>query len=396
MINRNTLLSVIVPVYNVEQYLSKCIESILNQSNKNIELILVDDGSTDNSGYICDKYAKDDSRIHVIHKQNGGPITARYEGVCNATGEFVTFVDSDDWIDSRMYETLMALCLETKADIIMSSIYRYFSDDRILWDKNVLPEGYYNKEAIEEKILPTMLWNPKSNRWNIDPSLCTKIFKKNLLLEQLKNVKCLNIHYGEDPATIYPLMLKINSLYVTNESFYFHRQRDTNVIPGYIQDDEFLSKLFYLYSYLKQEFSLSSYADLLIRQLDFFCMNSSMLKERTYIQYDKRQVGVFPYYLFKKNTKVILYGAGKVGKLYKQQNDEYQFCKIVMWVDKKASADNESVVLPSEICNIEYDYVLIAASKVGLALSIREELLGMQIPKEKIIWAENCCRIIGQ
>ena len=100
----NSLISVIVPVYNVEKYLSKCLDSIINQTYKNLEIICVDDGSTDSSPMILEEYAQKDSRIKIITRQNGGLSSARNTGVKNATGEFVSFVDSDDWIDLETYE----------------------------------------------------------------------------------------------------------------------------------------------------------------------------------------------------------------------------------------------------------------------------------------------------
>ena len=110
-------ISVIVPIYKTEQFLSKCIDSIINQTYKNLEIILVDDGSPDNCPKICDEYAKRDNRIKVIHKENGGLSSARNAGIEIATGDFSAFVDSDDWIDSDMYESLVKLSDEYNADI---------------------------------------------------------------------------------------------------------------------------------------------------------------------------------------------------------------------------------------------------------------------------------------
>ena len=100
------LISVIVPVYNVEQYLDRCVCSILNQTYQNLEIILVDDGATDSSGRMCDEYAKRDERIKVVHKQNGGLSDARNAGLAAATGEYIGYVDSDDWIEPDMYEKM--------------------------------------------------------------------------------------------------------------------------------------------------------------------------------------------------------------------------------------------------------------------------------------------------
>ena len=114
----NKLISIIVPVYNVEKYLVKCIESIIGQTYHNIEIILVDDGSTDKSGELCEDYAKKDSRIHVIHKENGGLSDARNAGMAVAAGEYIGFVDSDDWIEEDMYEELYRLCETYRLDLI--------------------------------------------------------------------------------------------------------------------------------------------------------------------------------------------------------------------------------------------------------------------------------------
>ena len=112
------MISVIVPVYNVEKYLSKCVESIINQTYKDLELILVDDGSLDNSGNICDNYAKNDNRIKVVHKENGGLSSARNAGLDIASGEYISFVDSDDWIDENAYEELVKKIVSANANII--------------------------------------------------------------------------------------------------------------------------------------------------------------------------------------------------------------------------------------------------------------------------------------
>ena len=102
--NQNPRISVIVPVYNVEQYLPRCVESILAQTYENLEILLVDDGAKDGSGAICDAYARQDERVKVIHKENGGLSSARNAGIDASTGEYLSFVDSDDWIEPDMYE----------------------------------------------------------------------------------------------------------------------------------------------------------------------------------------------------------------------------------------------------------------------------------------------------
>ena len=122
---QNELVSVIVPVYKVEDYLRECIDSIINQTYKNLEIILVDDGSPDNCGEICEEYARNDSRITVYHKENGGLSDARNYGIARANGEFMTFVDSDDVIKANFVETLMGLIHKYDADIATAPFVRF-------------------------------------------------------------------------------------------------------------------------------------------------------------------------------------------------------------------------------------------------------------------------------
>ena len=119
----NELISVIVPVYNVEDYLCQCLDSILRQSYKNLQIILVDDGSTDQSGKICDEYGKKDKRIEIIHKANGGLSDARNVGLASATGKFIAFVDSDDYIADTLYETLLGKIRLSNAPIAMCGFW---------------------------------------------------------------------------------------------------------------------------------------------------------------------------------------------------------------------------------------------------------------------------------
>ena len=125
-------ISIIVPVYKVEKYIHKCIDSILNQTFKDFELILVDDGSPDNCGKICDEYAKKDSRVIVIHKENGGLSSARNSGLDIARGDYIGFVDSDDYIENDMYELLYNLCEENNCDISSCSSIIHFPNKKVI------------------------------------------------------------------------------------------------------------------------------------------------------------------------------------------------------------------------------------------------------------------------
>ena len=126
------VISVIVPVYKVEQYLPQCIESIINQTYRNLEIILIDDGSPDNCGKICEEYAQKDKRIKVFHKKNGGLSDARNYGIARASGEYLAFVDSDDWIEPDMYEVLVNWIEDHQTDIVSCGFFLSFRNGRLL------------------------------------------------------------------------------------------------------------------------------------------------------------------------------------------------------------------------------------------------------------------------
>ena len=141
--------SVIVPVYNSEKYLNRCVDSILNQTYRSIELILVDDGSPDNSGRICDEYAEKDSRVRVIHKANAGVSAARNSGLEVASGDYATFVDSDDYIEPDMYSDMMEKVNQYNCDVVMCDCVKDFPDRSEIYSHNIRTGFYsYNKYVL--------------------------------------------------------------------------------------------------------------------------------------------------------------------------------------------------------------------------------------------------------
>ena len=145
--------SIVVPIYNVEKYLEQCIDSIINQTLKDIEIILVDDGSPDNCPQICDDYAKKDSRIKVVHKKNGGLSSARNAGIEVATGDYIGFVDSDDYIELDMYEKMYSIAIENNVDFVMSDYYRVSDGGKVIATLD-MDEGIYEKNKIKRDIFP--------------------------------------------------------------------------------------------------------------------------------------------------------------------------------------------------------------------------------------------------
>ena len=219
-------LSVIVPVYNTEKYLRECIGSILAQTFPDFELILVDDGSTDGSGAICDEYAGKDQRIQVIHQENGGVTKARKVGAAISNGEYVTYVDSDDWLDPDCYDNMMSHIEKNCADIGIFTIVAEKNQPEVIC--SCIAPGFYEKEALLTSVYPRMLFDYSVNRSGIIATLCIKIIRQEILLKAIAAVPD-SLDYGEDAVSGYLCLLNASSVYICNQPFYHYRDNPTSV-----------------------------------------------------------------------------------------------------------------------------------------------------------------------
>jgi len=217
----NDLISLVVPVYNVEMYLERCIESILNQDYKNLEIILVDDGSTDSSGKICDKYKKRDNRIRVIHKSNGGLSSARNCGIKNAHGVYISFIDSDDWITNDYVSCLYNLSVEYSSDISICKIQNFFEDEQIIANKKEYTNTSYFKIAMNKHDSIKNLLNEK----HFSNSACAKLFKSELF----NDVYFPEGKLYEDIPTIYKVFMKCNKIAYIDSICYYYLYRLTSI-----------------------------------------------------------------------------------------------------------------------------------------------------------------------
>lgn len=386
MENNEILLSVVVPVYNAEQYIEECVKSIVKQDYFPIEIILVDDGSTDQSGTLCDRLSEEHDCVKVLHVKNGGIIKARFKGVKVSKGKWLTFVDADDWIAEGAYRDIVA---ENGTDLVITGICRYYNDNYQIMQKPYLKKGIYDREDILKKIVPTMLWEPKLNGWALDPSLCTKMFKREIILGYLEKAIEVNSDFGEDSIVIFPMMLHAERVRISEKIYYYHRQRESGVIAPYIRDERFIFKLYKVYSYLEEQFKRTEYWNVMKEQLDFFFMNGIDIKKRCY-RYPSLEFAVFfPIDQIPKGSRVVLYGAGKVGRQYWIQNLKYQFCNIVLWVDQKCGEKQSAdcrIEKPEMIGTVDFDYVLIAVDEYFSAREIAMYLKECGVKKDQIVW----------
>lgn len=225
-------LSIIVPIYKVEEYLPECIESIMNQTFSDMEIILVDDGGNDNCPDICDAYAKKDKRIKVIHKENGGLVSARKAGITAATGEYVTFVDGDDSIAKEMYESMCRMIRKANADIVVGG-FEFDYPDRVEYWQDKVHDGEYDKAGLIQDIYPVMMCHDNSLVRNVSPSLCNKIFRRELLYSILSEMN-EGIRDGEDAAVTYPCLIEAKKVvFMTSEHHYRYRIISESMSHGF-------------------------------------------------------------------------------------------------------------------------------------------------------------------
>ena len=213
----NPLISVIIPIYNVEKYLARCVDSIVNQTYKNLEIILVDDGSPDRCPQMCDDYAKKDSRIKVVHKKNGGLSNARNAGMAVATGEYISFIDSDDYVSDDFFECLLDVMNKENSDIAECSVVKFYEDNRFdEFSDDLSVKTYDTQDAMSALIAE----NPfHQHVWN-------KLYKTELVKDIPYAVGKLN----EDEFWTYLVFGRANKVARINKTMYYYFQRSSSIM----------------------------------------------------------------------------------------------------------------------------------------------------------------------
>ncbi len=222
------LFSVIIPIYNVEKYLNRCVDSVLAQTFSDFEVILVDDGSLDGSPQICDRYAEADNRVVVIHKKNGGVVSARKAGTAVARGEYILHADGDDWLAENLMEELAKVIKEHDApDTILFDAHRVYADREELMVQSLAP-GFYDKKKIQTHIIPFMMYDRQRKFLTamIIGQLWNKAIKRQILLEH----QCVDeqIYKLEDFACVYECIFFSKSFYYLDKSLYFYNKMNAD------------------------------------------------------------------------------------------------------------------------------------------------------------------------
>lgn len=378
--------SIIVPVFNVDKYIDDCVKSILNQSYSNIEIILVDDGSSDSSGMKCDGWAKKDSRISVIHQPNKGVVSARYEGIINSTGEYLLFVDGDDYIESDMVEYMLSHIGD--ADIISTGVYWEKNNDQIVKRYDKFKEGEYSGKNRTKEIISRMIYDSNDDLLHpLTSWIWNKMYRRELCIDVYKDMD-FTIKFAEDSAFLYIYILKCNSIVISHKYLYHYRYREDSVVHkvnyGMLED---ISRFYNLLRpvFLKGDTSLE-----LMFQLEKWVASRIVLCINEFMNFDNR--AKIPSFMFVPDMfagkSVVLYGAGKVGKDYYNQLKKMNV-DIVAWADKnyiKLQEKGLEVISPNTLKDFNYDILLICVEDENIKNDILLELDSIGVDKSKIFW----------
>lgn len=226
-----TLISVVVPIFNVEEYLDRCVQSIVDQTYENLEIILVDDGSTDNCPAKCDLWEKKDRRIKTIHKKNGGLGFARNTGIENASGEYIFFIDSDDYVDHKMVEKCQQSAYKYNSDVVMFGRNDDFNGT-IKNNKIIEGNPYFSNKEVQEKVLPSLF----TYDMGIGTSACMKMFKLSVILKNSIRFKSEREIISEDSYFALEFFSKASVVSVVSENLYYYYKRESSLTKSYKSD----------------------------------------------------------------------------------------------------------------------------------------------------------------
>lgn len=389
---RLPMISVIVPIYNTQEFLPRCLDSILNQTYENMEIILVNDGSTDGSLFLCEKYGEKDHRIQIFSQFNQGIMAAKKAAIKICQGEYVMFVDSDDWVEPELLETMVQSVRRCDCLLVCTNVYMDTKSGTIE-KRNAIPSGTYETE----KIAKDLFYYKDTDYYGILPYSVAKLYPLEMLRNVLNHISS-DIRYAEDKAIVFSFVFQNIKVCFTDDIYYHYCVRNGSACQS--ENQNYLVELTAFYKYAKKIFERHKEREYLLRQLGKYLLQEihhavnlklglAAAGNPIYIAPAREPYRLDPSALFPRKSKVILYGAGRVGVDYQKQLTDCGKIELCGWVDKdyEKYQEKEWDVHPVEYLNeSEYDYILVAVRKQTVFREIKEELTGMGIAEEAIIW----------
>lgn len=385
MIMNNPLISVIIPAYNSDRYLGRCLESIIDQTYKNLEIIVVNDGSTDETRRIAEEYARRDSRIRVIHQTNKGLVAARKAGLEIASGEYISAVDSDDWISINRYEDVYEKGIKSGADVISTDVCNVYGTNDAVPVEISLRKKTYSKKEILEDVLMKMIDKDhfysatmNFNNWNL-------VVKSEIALKRQRSVDD-RISAREGIIYVIGCLIDAEKLAVINGGNYFYVKRSDSLDHKY--DPANREKLQIAHAVLR------NYAEELpavckeryFREIDLFEYYSCLISDYEHLCRETDEM-IFPFHV-KKEKNIVVYGAGTLGSNV-VRNMKKEGREPILWCDKsyeKYAQENKGICSPEEILKIQdvVDAVLICILNYQVAEKAKGALTDLGVEGDKI------------
>ncbi len=379
------LISVVIPVYNAEKYLEQCLDSILRQTYECLEIIVVNDGSTDNSLEICKKYERKDKRIRVVNQRNHGNTRARKAGLAYATGSYICFVDSDDWIKENTIWNLYEMITDSKADVAAVN-YHIWRENQILEMPLRLEEGIYETDEDWERLYTKSC--EINNNFAVWHNIWGKLYKTDLYRRAQSYVRD-SINIGEDLVCMYAWMTLADKVVISHEPLYFYRTVSDSMIQK--KNDKLLMDINKVYNEICEiHEDLESDEGLFKAAMQYLNRWTIAAAGRLFCETSASGY-VFPYESIPGGAKVVLYGAGRVGQSYYQQIRAGAYCELTGVVDRNARKYKTSAMPVAgvvELDKLTFDYILIAIKSPKAAQEIKLWLKEQGIDENKIIWKE--------
>lgn len=390
MNNEKVKVSIVVPVYNTEQYLHRCLKSICSQTLREIEIILVDDGSFDGSGEICDEYSVLDARVRVMHKVNEGLVSARQTGLAAASAEYIGFVDSDDWAEPDMYYTLYEMAVCNGADIVAEGIIEDIGGEGWI-SRNLIPEGRYGTAEEREKIYKGMISCKDFFCMGIQPYLCSKLIRRELALLHMDKIP-RSIRVGEDAAAVYPLLAKADTIVLSDAAHYHYCRRSTSTMLGKRQEDQEYENAVLLHSFMRKAFAEAGIYEAVGEQLWRYAANSLLTRAYGKLAESDKDSALFPFPDVSRNDSLVIYGAGAFGKAVHQYAVGRKGMKVAAWIDQRAAAYRKLGLEVSVLEDVHIERrhkIIVAVLSEAAYWKIREKLIERGAVPSQIKWIET-------
>lgn len=385
------LISIIIPIYNIEQYLETCLDSVIANNYMPMEIILVNDGSTDSSGDICERYACNDERFVYIEQENGGLVLSRKKGLEYARGKYVIFVDGDDYVEPDMIEKMHEHMVKYDVDFVHANCIENGRNNCYVREKKVFSSEVLTLERRKKILLENVLGLPSDSEFVsiVEPSIYSKIFKREFIKKCYSKLPDQQ-QYGEDLLCLFYEVLYCKNMVWIPDAYYHYRIRlgslshrtdsylsatDIMMLSKYIialcegevEDDVFLWKI--------KGWALSNMLGAIQRAFPN--------QISTDYRFRLKDNGI------SKGSKIVLYGAGELGKSLYRKLVKSQDVNLVAWVDQNAGKFENTtgqIINPMRLLDVEYDRVLIAVKNVKYVTEIKDELKKIGVEEKKIIW----------